>query len=62
LHFDNFGWLRKNLGSGARFEYDIITFKTKPNNNIIAGDITNSESKFNIEFFIGIYNIYIESD
>ncbi|MDP5081598.1 MAG: TonB-dependent receptor [Winogradskyella sp.] len=47
-------------GSNIPLEYATITFKEKPDNKIVAGDITNSEGKFSIEVSVGTYDISVE--
>ena len=41
-------------------EYATITFKTKPDNNIVTGGITDAKGHFNITVPAGIYNISVE--
>lgn len=47
-------------GSNIPLEFATITFKTKPDNKIIAGDITDSKGKFNIDVPVGTYDIFVE--
>ncbi|MDN3493045.1 outer membrane beta-barrel family protein [Winogradskyella bathintestinalis] len=41
-------------------EYATITFKSKPDNNIVAGEITDSEGKFSTDVPVGTYDIIVE--
>ena len=41
-------------------EYATITFKTQPDNKIVAGEITDSKGKFSAEIPVGTYDIAVE--
>lgn len=47
-------------GSNIPLEYATITFKTKPDNKIITGGITDSKGKFSVEVPVGRYDISVE--
>ncbi|WP_439151137.1 TonB-dependent receptor domain-containing protein [Winogradskyella sp.] len=46
--------------SNIPLEYATITFKSKPDNTIVTGGITDSNGKFNIDVPVGTYDISVE--
>ena len=47
-------------GSNIPLEYATITFKTKSDNNVIAGGITDTKGRFSIDIPTGTYDITLE--
>ena len=47
-------------GTNIPLEYATITFKSKSDNKIVTGGITDSEGKFSIEVPSGTYTISVE--
>lgn len=47
-------------GTKIPLEYATITFKTKPDNKIVTGGITDAEGKFSIDVPTGTYDISVE--
>lgn len=47
-------------GTNIPLEYATITFKSKPDNKIVTGGITDSEGKFSVEVPTGTYTISVE--
>ena len=46
--------------SNIPLEYATITFKSKPNNKVVTGGITDAKGKFSVDVPIGTYDIAVE--
>ena len=69
LSLVNFSFAQKEIkvegtvveqGSNIPLEYATITFKSKPDNKVVNGGITDEKGKFKVEIPAGTYDISVE--